>query len=556
MLMNRLLPSVVGLKIAFMTVHEGVVLLEGWTTSRNTECPVCHHLSGRIHSRYQRTIADLPWAGMAVKLLVQVRRFTCDNPTCERKLFCERLGCEVTAYARRTMRMTQHLYHLAMKLGGEAGTEIVSLLQMSVSASTLLRLMRRIKPVIAETPRVLGVDDWAKRKGQSYGTILVDLEKRQVVDLLPERSSEVLSEWLQTHPGVEIIVRDRAAEYKEGATQGAPAAIQVADRFHLLQNLTDMLRRICDRHPKQLRQAAKQATESLNQEPSQPEFALLPALEETVSSSQPNEVADDSPSQTQDATETWGELRFAEVKALQRQGLSQRAVAEQLKIHRQTVKKYWVLDACPQRQSGNQSVSSVTPYLAYVQQRWQEGCQNCQQLFEEIQKKGFTGSYMSVWRAVAKAIKEGRFQLTPKPTVVVVPAFSARKAAWLLTCQPDELDPFEKMLRQTLCQLCEEVNTAAEMALGFSKMVKERLADSFDDWLMQSERSSVGELKRFAVNLRRDYAAVKAALTEIWSNGQTEGQVHRLKLVKRQMYGRAKFDLLRLRVLHTMPVPP
>ena len=214
MLMNRLLPSVVGLKIAFMTVHEGVVLLEGWTTSRNTECPVCHHLSGRIHSRYQRTIADLPWAGMAVKLLVQVRRFTCDNPTCERKLLCERLGGEVTAYARRTMRMTQHLYHLAMKLGGEAGTEIVSLLQMSVSASTLLRLMRRIKPVIAETPRVLGVDDWAKRKGQSYGTILVDLEKRQVVDLLPERSSDVLAEWLQTHPGVEIIVRTEPLNIK------------------------------------------------------------------------------------------------------------------------------------------------------------------------------------------------------------------------------------------------------------------------------------------------------------------------------------------------------
>lgn len=247
MLMNLLLPTVAGLQIEFMTVHEGVILLEGWTTSRNTECPVCQQFSGRVHSRYRRTIADLPWAGMSVKLLVQVRRFICDNPTCERKLFCERLGDEVTAYARRTIRMTQHLYHLAMKLGGEGGAEIVSLLHMSVSASTLLRLMRRVKRSVTETPRVLGVDDWAKRKGQSYGTILVDLERRQVVDLLPERSSDRLTEWLQTHPGVEIIVRDRANEYKteiwsNGQTEGQVHRLKLVKRQMYGRAKFDLLR--------------------------------------------------------------------------------------------------------------------------------------------------------------------------------------------------------------------------------------------------------------------------------------------------------------------------
>jgi transposase len=266
MLDNLILPDIAGLRLDRCESDGNTITLTMTATQEAARCPVCGQVSSRIHSRYQRQIADVPCGDSRMHLVLNVRKFFCDNESCRRKLFCERLEPELAVSARRTTRLNQRLQLLAMALGGEMGSQVVTLLHMPASPSTLLRLTGDTANQSCPTPRVLGVDDWAKHKGQTYGTILVDLEQHRLVDLLSERSAEALATWLQTHPGVEIISRDRAGIYAEGATQGAPNAVQVADRWHLLSNLRDLLERLLDQHPAALRTAAQRVSDEFTRQ--------------------------------------------------------------------------------------------------------------------------------------------------------------------------------------------------------------------------------------------------------------------------------------------------
>jgi transposase len=392
------------------------------------------------------------------------------------------------------------------------------------------------------TPKVLGVDDWAKRKGQSYGTILVDLEKHRVVDLLPDRQSGTLAAWLKQHPGVEIISRDRAGAYADGAKQGAPDAIQIADRWHLHKNLTEAVERALQTKQSYLRQAAKQ----VHQEPMQKN--ILP--DQPPKSERPGKLA------------LWNERRrqrYEEVRELSRQGVTIKGIAEHFGMHRRTIRMYIKSEGCPERLPSRKRSSQLDRHFDYLGQRWSEGCHNSAEMYRELRQRGYRGSASLVRHAVA----QWRNQLPPelkrarrgpaveKPTSErkkqIIP--SARQSAWLLLEKEEKLEPEQKAFIAQLCQLLPEIEKLQQLGQRFSQILREKRAKEFDSWLKEASNSSFPEMKSFANGLIRDRDAVEAALAYQWSNGQTEGQVNRLKTLKRQMYGRAKFDLLKTRML-------
>jgi transposase len=539
MLIDILWPAAFHLRVDHIEVSEGKLVFAACGIQEKAYCPDCREPSERINSHYCRHPADLSCGGYDIRLNLRVPRFFCDNETCSRQTFAATFPELLQRYARRTTRLRNQQRQVGYVVGGEAGCRLVQGLGMGTSADTLIRLVRDVTEPEIPTPRVLGVDDWAKCKGQSYGTILVDLEKHVVVDLLEDRSAESLSQWLKEHPGVEIITRDRGADYIEGATTGAPEAVQIADRFHLLQNIVDTLKRMLERQTNQLRQAARDVAVELQDVLNQP----LEGIEVV-------EVAIQEAKQPP----TLRQLHFEEVKQLQEEGWSQRAITKHLGIDRRTVRKYFSLDNCPERPSMSQSTSTVTPYLGYLSKRWQEGCQNIKQLHTELEGQGFTGHYASVYRAVKRLLANGQVVQLAAPVPVPIPKLSVTQAAWLLLHPDERLEEMDCKLRDKLCEISEEIKTARELAQSFCTLIRTRAAEKLDDWLTDAKQSGIQAFKNFAVSLCRDYDAVKAALTYEWSNGQVEGQVNRLKFIKRQMYGRANFDLLRKRVLG-MPLP-
>lgn len=393
-------------------------------------CPSCGQVSDRVHSRYTRTLSDLPWHGIPVRLCLRTRRFFCRTTACEQRIFTERLPKTVQPYGRKTLRLASALQLLGLFLGGEAGARLARELGILTSPDTLLRRAKLAADTDPVTPRCLGVDDWAWRKGQRYGTLLCDLESGRIVDLLPERSAESLAQWLRDHPGVEVISRDRAGTYAEGARQGAPEAVQVADRFHLFRNLTDALQRILEREHARLRRAAEKV-------------AALPPTESGPTVPPPLAAAE----RRKQSNRARRLARYEEVAELNRRGLSHSAIARRTGLSRATVIRWLQHGAFPERREAAPQPRQSDAFLPHLQSRWQEGATNAALLFREVQALGYAGSY---WR-VRDLLQRWRIVDTPAASRPLPPP-SPRQSAWLLTLSDEERTPEQ---RSYLAELAE-----------------------------------------------------------------------------------------------------
>jgi transposase len=367
------------------------------STQARVPCPLCAIPARRIHSRYERTLADLPWAAYRVRLQLHVRKWFCRNRHCPRRIFTERLPTVAAPWARRTLRLAQRLIALGVALGGTAGVRLGHAWDLAVSRNTLLRALRRRPLPALPTPRVLGVDDFALRKRQTYGTILVDLERRQPVALLPERTADTVAQWLQDHPGVEVIARDRSSAYAEGARHGAPAAIQVADRFHLLQNLRETLDEVFTTH----HQALDAVNAALRQQP-----VALP--DGTVAVPVPPRATPKAVQQRAAQRAARRQALYDEVWTLYRAGWTVPAIARQVGLGQRTIFRYLHTPTCPgQQHRSTYGRSLLTPYTAYLLTRWNAGCRTAMQLFRELQPQGYTGSY-AVVAAYASRLRQAQ----------------------------------------------------------------------------------------------------------------------------------------------------
>jgi transposase len=497
-------------------------------------CPACGQASGRIHASYQRRLQDLPCQGRPATLLVRVRRFLCCNPACARRTFADPL-CQCAARsARRTARLAGVQCQLGLGLSGEAGARLAVRLAMPLSPDTLLRLVRGAERPPYPPLRVVGVDDWAWKRGQNYGTILVDLERHTVVDLLPDREAATVADWLKHHEGIEVVARDRAGAYAEAARQGAPNALQVADRWHLFHNLGEALQGVVDRHRGAVRQAARAVTAD-----------TAPPLMPTPT---PVTRVERLRAERHDQRRR----RYEEMVRLHRLGLPGHAIGRAVGASVLTVYR-WLKSGGPPSHEKPEQPRNIAPYEAFLARRWAEGCRNGARLWRELRARGYRGGERSVVRwATQRRRQEDTGTADAERQAAVWPVPSSRLCARLLGTPPDQLEAQERIFLGHLAKVAPAVARAGELANAFAALLRERRRDlaeataALKAW-MSLARGSL--LDSFVHGLERDTDAVAAAIGTPWSSGPVEGQVNRLKAIKRSAYGRAGFPLLRQRVL-------
>lgn len=334
------------------------------STQRATACPLCQTSTQKIHSRYERQLQDLPCIQFGVTLLLQVHKFFCVNPACKRRIFTERLPQVTLPWARRTCRFAERLIAIGLALGGAAGERLSHRLGHRTADSSLLYLIAQLPLPPIVVPKTLGVDDFAFRKRQSYGTILVDLDsKSRPIGLLVGREAEILAEWLQEHPGIDVLSRDRSASYRSGMNQGAPDAIQVADRFHLFQNLAEVLQQALGTYPQALK-AVDTAQRLTIASSVQEEVIVLPPP-----MTLPLKVQQLAQQRRVERVRT-----YETVKDLHQQGWSSSVIAQKVGVSTRTVQRYLHTARFPERQErSDRGKSLLNSYKSYLLEQYNEG---------------------------------------------------------------------------------------------------------------------------------------------------------------------------------------
>ncbi|HEV8648018.1 MAG TPA: ISL3 family transposase [Actinomycetes bacterium] len=497
-----------------------------WAHARTTSatCPRCGRASARVHSRYQRRLADAAAGSRRVVLRLGVRRFFCEDPDCPARTFTEQLPGLTTRYARRTPLLRALLEQVALALAGRAGTRLAGRLGLPASRDALLRLLRALPdPEVGEVA-VLGVDDFAFRRGRAYGTVLVDMATHRPIDLLQDREAQTFAAWLTEHPGTQVICRDRAGAYADGARTGAPAAQQVADRWHLWHNLAKGVERTVLGHRGCLREPLAEPPP-----PTPPPADLAPSPAT-------------APPEKKIVTRTT--QRYAAVQELRAHGESISAISRSLHLDVQTVRRFAHASSLDELLTKTAERASVLDgFTAYLHQRWNQGCTDAAVLTTEIKAQGYSGSDQTV-RRYLRPFRHGRPMPPPGPTPPTVREVSG----WIMR-RPDALEAEEQTRLKEVLARCPHLDAASGHVAAFAEIMAGLRGNRLDGWIAAVEADDLPGLHSFTTGLRRDHQAVSNGLSLPYSSGPVEGNVNRIKMLKRQMYGRASFDLLRKRVL-------
>lgn len=533
------------LKIIQVDFQQNELSIYASSKTKGSRCPACGMLNYSVHDRYDRTVRDLPVFQNSTTIQLRTRKFKCKNPKCDRKVFSEQIS-HVVRYSRRTVRVSKLLDRLSIELTGKQGSMLASLLFLRVSASTLTRIaIKQPLPEIKQ-PRVLGVDDWAFRKGVSYGTILTDMETSRPIDLLSSREKEDLKKWLVKYSHVKIVTRDRASSYSSAINEVCPTATQIADRFHLLMNLSEAL----DRYFKSIHREIKTV---INEKTGD----ILSTYETGAPS---NSNLDNHPElfpKPHEGLSAKADPRldeFNKVKELQAEGISKRRILKNLSISRGTVTSYFLQESLIPRKSSKST--NIDLFTSHILARLNTKGYMIKDIIREIVDLGFNGGLSQAYCNI-NFLKEQNdiktldyAQVLQERLPFVKPLHSKKLAKYISLGLSGITDADERIYLKTLIDNISELKIVRKLVQIFKTMLARRCGNirRWIDFIKKSKYRLTG-LRSFANGLTRDISAVENGINMNWSNGGVEGHVNRIKNIKRQMYGRASFELLRKKVI-------
>jgi len=533
--MSQLLSLGDGLELTHLERGDDHLRLHVTSTSSSCSCPVCGQPATRLHSRYRRVVKDLPCAGQQVQLILHVRKFFCDTAVCERKIFAERLPQLVAPWAQMTTRLCEAIATIGLATCGRLGARLASHLGVATSWMTVVRRVMALPTTPVEDVSCLGIDDFSFRRGRTFGTVLVDLATHHVIDLLPDRQTETAAAWMRAHKEITHISRDRGAEYASAASRGAPQAVQVADRFHVAKNLSEAVAELLARVLTELKDSQREeaASASQRQDTGGRVEEWRPAPGEHVQRAISKHRAE-------------RETRYQQVEDWLKQGLTCQEIAHRLGVSERTVRRWCKRGVAPDVRPRRKRESDFDIYAPYVLQRWKQGEHNGTRLWQEMVSQGYPGSQRMVYRF----LKTLKMHKDVSAQEQCLPHFSSTTAVSLFMRHPDKLEELEQDHLIAFRQAASSLETTYQLVQDFLLMMRQREGERLAAWLVQVHESNLPELESFASGVEQDKDAVQAGLTLAINNDQVEGQVTRIKLIKRMMYGRAGFALLRQRVLH------
>src|SRR5580704_1223856 len=531
-LLFMLFPHLRGLQVGQVEDTGDAVVIRASCRAAQARCPLCGAASSRVHAGYGRVVADGAAGGRPVLIALSVRRFRCAEPSCPRATFAEQAGGVSVRYRRRSAPLLGMLAGFGLELAGRAGARLAGALGIVVHSSTVLRLVMALPdPPVTAAPEVTGVDDFALRKGRVYGTVIADAESGQVVDLLPDREAATWQAWLMAHPGAEVICRDRATAYAEGSAAGAPAAVQVADRWHLWHNLGEYAEKTVVAHRGCLTEPGPASDGPAGPAPEQAGAAAGPAAPPAG----PDGLRDVCGRERHLVTRT--RERHAAIHELLAAGHSQDAISRALGLDRHTVRRFArEPDVDKLLVKATSRDSKLDPFKPWINQRWNDGITDAAALHAGLQAQGWTGSV----QAVRRYVRQFRQLAAAPPPAPAVPK-TRQITGWLLS-RPASLDAGEHAQLDSIRARCPHIDALAAHITSFAEMMANRTGEQqLPGWLAAVQADDQPHLHSFAAGIRRDQDAVTAGLTLPYSSGPVEGNVNRIKMLKRQMYGRAGF---------------